>query len=75
MVEMLILDLHGTYHDDIERVVVNFIYLNELPLKIITGDSCIMRKIVSDLLIEHYFMFHHECYINFGAYIIRDKTR
>ena len=40
------LDLHGVRHDDVERLVENFVLLNEPPLKIITGNSDRMSNIV-----------------------------
>jgi len=42
------LDLHGIKHEDVERLVENFILINKLPLTIITGNSEIMRTIVKD---------------------------
>ena len=41
-----VLDLHGIRHDDVERLVENFVLLNEPPLTIITGNSDKMRDIV-----------------------------
>ena len=41
-----ILDLHGIRHDDVERLVENFVLLNEPPLTIITGNSDRMNNIV-----------------------------
>ena len=32
------LDLHGVKHVDVERLVENFVLLNEPPLTIITGN-------------------------------------
>ena len=40
------LDLHGERHDDVERLVENFVLLNEPPLEIITGNSDMMMRIV-----------------------------
>jgi hypothetical protein len=40
------LDLHGVKHDDVERVVENFVLLNEPPLEIICGNSDKMQDIV-----------------------------
>ena len=42
-----VLDLHGIRHDDVERLVENFVLLNEPPLTIITGNSDKMRDIVN----------------------------
>jgi len=73
--DMKTLDLHGFYHYQIERIVVNFIFLNDLPLKIITGDSTKMKQIVFELLDEYDFLYVPESNINFGAYIVRDKRK
>ena len=40
------LDLHGGRHADVERLVENFVLLNEPPLKIICGNSDRMQEIV-----------------------------
>mgnify|MGYP005835705127 CR=1 FL=1 len=45
-----VLDLHGIRHDDAERLVENFVLLNEPPLTIITGNSDMMSYIVQDKL-------------------------
>ena len=45
-----ILDLHGVKHEDAERLVENFVLLNEPPLTIITGKSDVMGHIVTDKL-------------------------
>jgi hypothetical protein len=71
---MKILDLHGAKHHGVETQVTNFVLMNEVPLKIITGDSDTMRKIVFGILDEHGFEYHPEFYTNYGAFIIRDKT-
>ena len=44
------LDLHGIRHDDVERLVENFVLLNEPPLTIITGNSDRMSSIVLSTL-------------------------
>ena len=33
------LDLHGVKHEDVDRIVENFVLLNDVPMKIITGNS------------------------------------
>ena len=40
------LDLHGVRHHDVERLVENFVLLNEPPLEIICGNSDKMMSIV-----------------------------
>ncbi len=46
------LDLHGVRHDDVGRLVENFVLLNELPLTIICGNSEKMINIVQYKLSE-----------------------
>ncbi len=71
---MKTLDLHGMYHDAVERNVENFVLLNESPLRIITGNSEKMKKIVVNVLSEHNFKYYPENYTNFGSLIVIDKT-
>ncbi len=71
---MKTLDLHGMYHDAVERHVENFVLLNESPLRIITGNSDKMKKIVVNVLAEHDFKYYPENYSNFGSLIVIDKT-
>jgi len=47
------LDLHGIRHYDVERLVENFVLLNEPPLTIITGNSDKMSNIVLSTLNKH----------------------
>jgi len=47
------LDLHGVKHEDVDRLVENFVLLNEPPLKIITGNSHKMRDIVENTCTKH----------------------
>jgi len=47
------LDLHGIRHSDVDRIVENFVLLNEPPLRIITGNSDIMTELVLDVLHRH----------------------
>ena len=44
------LDLHGIKHQEVDRLVENFILLNEVPLRIITGNSHKMKDIVIKVL-------------------------
>lgn len=48
------LDLHGVKHEDVERLVENFVLLNEPPITIICGNSDKMIGIVRDKLDELY---------------------
>ena len=47
------LDLHGIRHDEVDRLVENFVLTNELPLRIITGNSDKMIQLVLDVLNRH----------------------
>tara|TARA_B100001113_G_C20951651_1_gene553411 strand:+ start:127 stop:327 length:201 start_codon:yes stop_codon:yes gene_type:complete len=51
------LDLHGIKHEDVDRLVENFVLLNELPLKIITGNSDEMRRLVVNVLERHHMNY------------------
>jgi hypothetical protein len=46
------LDLHGVRHSEVDRLVENFVYLNQdsMPLKIICGNSNIMIRLVQQTL-------------------------
>ena len=48
-----ILDLHGIRHEDVDRIVENFVLLNKPPLEIITGHSDKMPELVRDVLDRH----------------------
>ena len=47
------LDLHGIRHSDVDRVVENFILLNDSPMRIITGNSDRMTELVLTVLHRH----------------------
>ena len=49
---MLTLDLHGIRHHDVDRLVENFILLNQnnLPLNIICGNSVKMIGLVKSVI-------------------------
>tara|TARA_B100000424_G_scaffold271283_1_gene273375 strand:- start:1055 stop:1255 length:201 start_codon:yes stop_codon:yes gene_type:complete len=59
------LDLHGVRHIDVERLVENFVLLNEPPLTIITGNSDRMRQIVINTLMIHDIEFETWGYAQF----------
>ena len=58
-----ILNLHGERHVEVERLVENFVILNDPPLKIITGNSDKMVAIVLAKLKELNISWEH---INWG---------
>ena len=47
-----VLDLHGISHDQVDRVVENFVLLNQdrIPLEIICGNSQVMVNLVISIL-------------------------
>jgi len=73
--KMKILDLHGLDHNLVETKVTNFVLMYELPLKIITGSSPRKIEIVFSILDEYGLNYHPEHDLNYGAFIIRDKTK
>ena len=51
------LDLHGIQHDEVDRLVENFVLLKSLPLRIITGNSDEMRRLVVNVLERHHMNY------------------
>ena len=47
------LDLHGIRHSDVDRMVENYILLNDSPMRIITGNSDRMIELVIKVLDRH----------------------
>tara|TARA_B100000287_G_C20554904_1_gene749997 strand:- start:681 stop:884 length:204 start_codon:yes stop_codon:yes gene_type:complete len=45
-----VLDLHGVRHADVDRLVENFILLEQPPLTILCGNSDKMIRLVKDVL-------------------------
>ncbi len=54
------IDLHGFLHTDVELEVKNFLFLYEskFPVRIITGKSEKMSKLVVDILQENGYYFN-----------------
>jgi len=66
------LDLHGIRHDEVDRLVENFVLLNEIPLDIIVGNSSRMRELVEKVLERHKFVY--DSLINQGVItVLGDK--
>lgn len=65
---VLPLDLHGVKHEDVIKLVENYILLNHkaCPLKIITGNSDRMKIIVKNTLKSHGFQYSEGDYYNRG---------
>ena len=49
------LDLHGVKHEDVDRLVENFVLLNSPPIRIITGNSEKMMELTLNVLNKHDF--------------------
>tara|TARA_B100001250_G_C19463124_1_gene641114 strand:- start:357 stop:605 length:249 start_codon:yes stop_codon:yes gene_type:complete len=62
------LDLHSVKHGDVSVLVEDYILTNQhlVPLKIITGNSDKMKKIVVDVLNDHGFKYVEGDYYNLG---------
>ena len=63
-----VLDLHGIKHEDVERLLENFILLNNPPLKVITGNSIYMQSKLETFCSRH--KIHYERWANWGEYTI-----
>ena len=65
---ILPLDLHGVKHIDVIRLVEDYIlqYSDYIPLKIITGNSDEMKKLVINTLLQHGFKYQEGDYYNRG---------
>ena len=65
------LDLHGIKHQDVARIVENFVFLNqnEIPLEIVCGNSQRMIDLVSEVLNQIDCEQYDQ--IRFGTIIVR----
>jgi hypothetical protein len=64
------LDLHNTRHRDVERKVEDFLMWHDLPVKIITGNSDIMKQLVIDVIKRHKLFCHYENLRNSGCLVV-----
>ena len=70
---MKTLDLHGIRHEGVVQQIHSFVYNNELPVRIVTGKSEMMRKIVVDTVNLLGYHTHYERLINEGCLIITEQ--
>ena len=65
------LDLHGIKHQEVDRVVENFVFLNQgdVPLEIVCGNSQRMIDLVIEVLTRVKCQEYEQ--IRFGTVIIR----
>ena len=61
------LDLHGIKHHQVDRLVENFIFLKEPPMRIITGNSTAMQALVLDVIKRN--KFEYDC--EMGSIIVK----
>ena len=64
------LDLHRIRHEEVDRMVENFIFLNELPIEIITGNSTKMQELVIDVLERNEFEYYIGDFFNKGYIMV-----
>jgi hypothetical protein len=67
------LDLHGERYEGVQQKVHSFVYNNNLPVRIITGKSEAMRKIVVDTVSLLGYHTHYERLINEGCLIVTEQ--
>ena len=60
-------------HEGVVQQIHSFVYNNELPVRIVTGKSEIMRKIVVDTISILGYHSHYERLINEGSLIITEQ--
>lgn len=65
------LDLHSMRHSQVDRLVENFVLLNNLPVRIIVGNSSQMHTLVAAVLARHNLKSEPENYFNLGSLIIK----
>ncbi len=66
------LDLHGVRHYQAALIVEDFVLRHETPMRIITGNSPIMKQIVFEVLNRHGFRGDVENDYNLGALIVTE---
>tara|TARA_A100001391_G_scaffold143274_1_gene101069 strand:+ start:526 stop:750 length:225 start_codon:yes stop_codon:yes gene_type:complete len=67
------LDLHGERHEQVVQKVHSFVYNNDLPVRVITGKSETMKKIVVDTVSQLGYYTHCERLINEGCLIVTEQ--
>ena len=67
------LDLHGERHEGVVQKVHSFVYNNELPVRVITGKSESMKKIVVDTVSQLGYYTHYERLTNEGCLIVTEQ--
>ena len=68
------LDLHGIRHEDVDRVVENFILLSDVPSKIVTGNSDVMKELTKRVIKRHGFDWKYDI-PNYGCIIVIESNK
>jgi len=61
------LDLHGIQHEEVQALLDSYIFNNDPPFEIITGNSLEMKKIVLEILKEYKLNYFQ---INEGSLVV-----
>ena len=64
------LDLHGIPHERVALEVESFVCLHDEPYRIITGNSPVMRGLVTKVLKRYNLTWQYENDWNLGAIIV-----
>ena len=64
------LDLHNVRHKDVVRKVEDFLSWEDLPVKIITGNSERMKELVIGVIKRFNFFCHYENLRNSGCLVV-----
>jgi hypothetical protein len=67
------LDLHGVRHEKVENLVEDFVLTEDLPARIITGNSNVMIRIVQEVCARHNLHEIPENHYNLGSRIIMEQ--
>lgn len=74
MAHMETLDLHGVRYEEVELTVEKFLYMKELPVRIITGNSLPMKTLVNSVLKQYNLHGEAENHWNLGSMIITEQN-
>ena len=69
------LDLHGKRHDDVDRLVENFVFKEDFPHQIITGHSTKMNSIVVNTLERNGFIWSYTILGDYGSVTVKGKSK
>lgn len=69
------LDLHGKRHDDVDRLVENFVFKEDFPHQIITGHSTKMNSIVVNTLERNGFIWSYTILGDYGSVTVKGKNK